>query len=172
VATEGRTTDADRLERAMGIAGLSAGELAQLYVQSETPPPRPFAMDLRLDRILAGELGRILAGELGLADGVLIARLACLLDCDSRWLATGRPSPAAEAAIAAVTRAATPAAWRQDVLRQCCEVLEMTPQSAPATGVCCYCGCTDDQVCPGGCGWVDVNHTICSACLDPEMAHQ
>jgi len=34
-------------------------------------------------------------------------------------------------------------------------------------GQCAACGCTDEHACEGGCSWVDVDHTICSACLDP-----
>jgi hypothetical protein len=31
-----------------------------------------------------------------------------------------------------------------------------------APGFCRYCGCTDNQACPGGCYWIRPN--ICSAC--------
>lgn len=34
-------------------------------------------------------------------------------------------------------------------------------------GVCCYCGCTDEDGCPGGCGWVEgTEDTVCTACED------
>jgi hypothetical protein len=31
-------------------------------------------------------------------------------------------------------------------------------------GVCRHCGCTDKRAGPGGCYWIDQEHTICSAC--------
>ena len=31
-------------------------------------------------------------------------------------------------------------------------------------GTCKVCGCTDDCACPGGCSWVDREHTLCSSC--------
>lgn len=34
----------------------------------------------------------------------------------------------------------------------------------PQYGTCRVCGCEDDRACPGGCSWVDAEHTICSAC--------
>jgi hypothetical protein len=29
---------------------------------------------------------------------------------------------------------------------------------------CMFCGCTDDNACPGGCSWVEPN--VCSRCKD------
>jgi hypothetical protein len=31
-------------------------------------------------------------------------------------------------------------------------------------GTCIVCGCTDARACPGGCFWIDEEHTLCSAC--------
>lgn len=28
---------------------------------------------------------------------------------------------------------------------------------------CIHCGCTQNRACPGGCAWLDTNHTVCSA---------
>ena len=28
---------------------------------------------------------------------------------------------------------------------------------------CRHCGCTQQRACPGGCAWLDTNHTVCSA---------
>ncbi len=39
----------------------------------------------------------------------------------------------------------------------------VTFQAMP--GVCVFCGCTDDHACEGGCLWVNVQHTLCSACV-------
>jgi hypothetical protein len=35
-------------------------------------------------------------------------------------------------------------------------------------GTCSKCGCTDAEACEGGCCWVDAEHTLCSACADPD----
>lgn len=32
------------------------------------------------------------------------------------------------------------------------------------SGTCRRCGCTDLFGCPGGCGWVNATHTLCSRC--------
>lgn len=32
-------------------------------------------------------------------------------------------------------------------------------------GRCIVCGCTDAFGCPEGCGWADVDHTICTVCV-------
>ncbi len=29
---------------------------------------------------------------------------------------------------------------------------------------CRICGCTEDHACPGGCGWADKTHTLCTGC--------
>lgn len=34
----------------------------------------------------------------------------------------------------------------------------------PERGTCIVCGCTDARACPGGCWWVDDEHTLCSQC--------
>jgi len=31
-------------------------------------------------------------------------------------------------------------------------------------GVCCRCGCSDLEACPGSCFWVNSEHTLCSCC--------
>jgi hypothetical protein len=37
-------------------------------------------------------------------------------------------------------------------------------------GICAACGCDDEHACrPNGCAWVDLEHTLCSAC-DPAMS--
>ena len=33
----------------------------------------------------------------------------------------------------------------------------------PPQGVCRYCHCTEQRACPGGCAWLDVHKTVCSA---------
>jgi hypothetical protein len=33
----------------------------------------------------------------------------------------------------------------------------------PLRGVCCFCGCTDQRSCAGGCGWLNEEETMCSA---------
>lgn len=35
-------------------------------------------------------------------------------------------------------------------------------------GTCKACGCTDENACEEGCGWVDHTHTLCSACVEAE----
>jgi hypothetical protein len=37
-------------------------------------------------------------------------------------------------------------------------------------GQCIGCGCTDDYGCPEGCGWADVDHTICTVCVTGQAA--
>jgi hypothetical protein len=29
---------------------------------------------------------------------------------------------------------------------------------------CRFCGCREDRACPGGCAWLDVAQTVCTAC--------
>lgn len=48
-------------------------------------------------------------------------------------------------------------------------VLSRYQVAARADGWCRYCGCTDLFGCPGGCGWVDLAHTICSRCFTKGM---
>jgi hypothetical protein len=31
-------------------------------------------------------------------------------------------------------------------------------------GVCRWCGCTERDPCPGGCGWADRQQTLCTSC--------
>lgn len=33
-------------------------------------------------------------------------------------------------------------------------------------GVCHWCRCSDLDPCPGGCGWADGAHRLCTACVD------
>lgn len=50
------------------------------------------------------------------------------------------------------------------------KVLRKTPKHPPGRivpGVCRSCGCVDLHACPGGCSWVDDEHTKCSACFTP-----
>ena len=42
------------------------------------------------------------------------------------------------------------------------------PVQHPA--ICRICGCTDERACPGGCHWMDAQHTVCSACEDRVLA--
>lgn len=37
--------------------------------------------------------------------------------------------------------------------------------------VCHVCGCTDGRACPGGCGWTDATHTLCTACAEPRCVN-
>ncbi len=76
------------------------------------------------------------------------------LSVDPRWLITSRLSPAAAAAL---VHADATVKW----------LLKTIPQPEGLSGVCRYCGCTDEHGC-GDCEWVDKGHTICSACLDAE----
>jgi hypothetical protein len=32
--------------------------------------------------------------------------------------------------------------------------------------ICCGCGCTNEQACPGGCSWVSLKPPLCSACVE------
>jgi len=36
----------------------------------------------------------------------------------------------------------------------------------PKPGTCKLCGCWDAKACPGGCSWVDEDHTLCTACVE------
>jgi hypothetical protein len=156
-----KSTDGDRLERAMGVAGLSTGQLTRLCVERGDAAQRAIPVQaIHLRR----RIERILCGDAAWGEPAFVLLVAELLDCDPRWLASGQVSRAARTAIDAVSRAATSLARRTDVLRQCCEVLELAVEPAHAVGLCRYCGCTV------GCSWVDEAHTICSACLDPEAA--
>jgi len=167
-----KSTDGERLEGAMALAGLNSEQLTRLYVErgdaaQRALPVRALAVRRRIDRILCGDAGW--------AEPAFVLLVAELLDCDPRWLATGQPSQAAAAAIAALSRAATYRAKRADILRQCCEVLEMTPQPAGPKGICRYCDAAErhmreSESRPGERSplWVDAQHTVCSACLDAE----
>jgi hypothetical protein len=37
-------------------------------------------------------------------------------------------------------------------------------------GMCRVCGCTEFEACPGGCGWADETHTLCTNCVDKVQA--
>jgi hypothetical protein len=117
-----------------------SAELAhRLILAIRTVSGRPWISPANLGRRLhrpTSEIKAILAGA-GCSDLRLLVRLARLLMVDPRWLALG-VGPALDGG-----------------------ALERTLK----TGVCRYCGCTDDRACPGGCGWLDEMHTICSACL-------
>ncbi len=39
----------------------------------------------------------------------------------------------------------------------------------PDEEMCQMCGCTTTFGCPGGCGWVNRQHTLCSACLEQKL---
>ena len=45
---------------------------------------------------------------------------------------------------------------------------ETATAGAPDSGVCQFCGCTDDRACWPPCAWANVERTICDAqpCLD------
>lgn len=114
------------------------------------------------------------ATEPGMEDLLWIVA-AC--DVDARWLATGVISPAANAALQMIDESKL---WpvgttiHPDGLMAATQIrnlVSLTPQPMVATGICRYCLCVDERACEGGCGWVDEDHTICSACLDPERIH-
>jgi len=42
------------------------------------------------------------------------------------------------------------------------------PDQVPPAGVCRVCGCTEENPCPGGCGWTDKTRTICTRCANGE----
>lgn len=37
-------------------------------------------------------------------------------------------------------------------------------------GTCCFCGCSDFNPCPGGCGWSSREQTLCTECRDIQRA--
>jgi len=37
-------------------------------------------------------------------------------------------------------------------------------------GRCRWCRCTDDDPCPGGCGWANRDQTVCTACIPLDTA--
>lgn len=41
----------------------------------------------------------------------------------------------------------------------------MTAEAEAKRGVCRVCGCTDERACPGGCSWLDDEHTWCDRCV-------
>lgn len=51
-----------------------------------------------------------------------------------------------------------------------CEPIEAPIGARPRTAglACRVCGCTDDNACPGGCGWVSIDPPLCSACVGAE----
>lgn len=60
------------------------------------------------------------------------------------------------------------AAPNPDFLRTAAQQIEyLRGRSGPLLehGVCRSCGCTDENACPGGCSWLDEEHTLCSACV-------
>ena len=46
-------------------------------------------------------------------------------------------------------------------------VHDMLRQLPAQPGTCRVCQCTDADACPGGCSWVDADHTLCSECCPP-----
>lgn len=42
----------------------------------------------------------------------------------------------------------------------------------PKRGVCQFCGCTPARACPGGCWWINEQHTVCSSkpCVDKHFS--
>jgi hypothetical protein len=40
------------------------------------------------------------------------------------------------------------------------------------SGVCRYCGCTDERACPEGCWWLEETHTVCTnkGCIEKHFA--
>lgn len=95
---------------------------------------------------------------------------------DPRWLATGHPSPAAAAALEAihpdvVYRLPKLPADAEQLITFVHNRLRVIRQPDFGPGVCRYCLCVTEQACEGGCEWVDLDCTICSACLYPERTH-
>lgn len=39
-------------------------------------------------------------------------------------------------------------------------------EAARGPGLCRHCGCTDKYACAVGCGWANVERTLCSACYE------
>lgn len=37
-------------------------------------------------------------------------------------------------------------------------------EGRPIPGVCCVCGCEEDNPCPEGCWWANYSQTLCSTC--------
>ncbi|MBW7965286.1 hypothetical protein [Bradyrhizobium sp. BR 10261] len=50
--------------------------------------------------------------------------------------------------------------------------LDVTARPRTAGLACKFCGCTDDNACPGPCRWVSIDPPICSACAGKEAASQ
>ena len=42
----------------------------------------------------------------------------------------------------------------------------MTLEITEKSGVCRWCGCTERDPCPEGCGWVNREQTLCTSCRE------
>lgn len=45
-----------------------------------------------------------------------------------------------------------------------CDPVEISVRPRTAGLACKFCGCTDDNACPGPCRWVSIDPPVCSAC--------
>ena len=105
--------------------------------------------------------------------GMSVKRLliaAEMLDVDPRWLVVGKRSRAAVAAwkrLGDVEDRFRETRIGDDDRTALFDAIRTLPEPAAAPFVCRYCGCTPEAGCDVGCEWVDVNATICSACVDP-----
>lgn len=143
-----------RIRQAASHAGLSFKDLARL-------------VDRRPEYLDKAECGEI---EPFAAD---LVKIAFTCEVDSRWLATGIPSPAAAAALEMISNESLLrlGSIGTDTTRTIVfarERIFRTPQPMLELGRCRYCLCVWEAACDGGCSWVDGDETICSACLDPE----
>ena len=146
-----------RLERALKRAGLSAGQFSRLLEQHPSGDFRTHPdVDVRLPYSF---VKRCLSAQTMPYDGARVI-FADILDCDVRWLATGKVSEAALAWI----RALPPAGDEEDAA-PLVRMLEATAQEPGDEEVCRYCGVTREEL-PEGSEWIDYLHTICSACLE------
>lgn len=108
-----------------------------------------------------------------------LARLACRstghllqiseqVECDPRWLLTGKSSPAGSAFVRRMNCSADGMALlgvRAESI-SLASIAFAVRQPPIALGVCRYCGCHAARSCGGGCRWVDHEETICSACVE------
>lgn len=149
-----------RLVLAMRHAGLSSGQLERLLLS-----------DRRRQRE-AGVVDRWLVGERSIAEVDVLA-IARLCRVDPRWLATGRISPAATAALAKLQPFLDSArdAISPEMSALAREIVTFAEEPRRHRGLCRYCDCTFDAPCLGGCAWVDDEETICTACLLPAEVH-
>lgn len=111
---------------------------------------------------------RLLPPHIAILDGAWAVNACRPLRVDPRWLLLGIKSQAAESAIRHVTDNCRSNGLGHD--DELIPLLAMLPESFVFRGVCRYCLCTDEAACPGGCCWLDDDHSICSACLDPDSS--